>query len=71
MLFYYIDYRLGAEQVETIGDAYMVVGGIPQASTTHAHAVAGFSVGMIQKSQEVKSPATNKPLEVEYLVHIV
>ena len=53
-----------ALQVETIGDAYMVVGGVPEISEHHAEKVANFAMDMIKKSQEVCSPATNKPLQV-------
>ena len=42
----------------------MVVGGVPVASDVHAQLVAQFSLGMIEKSQEVMSPATGKPLQV-------
>ena len=51
-------------KVETIGDAYMVVGGVPEVSLTHAQAVAAFAIGMVHRSQEVLSPASNKPLQV-------
>ena len=51
-------------QVETIGDAYMVVGGVPEVSTTHAQSVADMSLGMVLAAREVKSPATGKPLQV-------
>uniref|UniRef100_A0A665UJ65 guanylate cyclase n=1 Tax=Echeneis naucrates TaxID=173247 RepID=A0A665UJ65_ECHNA len=33
-------------KVETIGDAYMVVGGVPVPTQTHAHRVANFALGM-------------------------
>ena len=55
-------------QVETIGDAYMVVGGVPEVSTEHAHRVANFALDMVRRSQEVKSPATGKPLQVIFEV---
>lgn len=53
-------------QVETIGDAYMVVGGIPEANTIHAQLVANFSLDMVKAANEVNSPATGKPLQVNY-----
>ena len=51
-------------QVETIGDAYMVVGGVPEASKLHAQSVADMSLGMILAAKQVMSPATGKPLQV-------
>lgn len=55
-------------QVETIGDAYMVVGGVPEASSTHAQNVANQGLGMVEKAAEVCSPATGKPLQVVHQV---
>ena len=51
-------------QVETIGDAYMIVGGVPTPNPRHTHEVAGFALDMVVKAAEVKSPATGKPLQV-------
>ena len=42
----------------------MIVGGVPEVSSTHAQAVAMMALQMIEKSQEVKSPATGNPLQV-------
>src|SRR5437762_7864481 len=35
--------RLGLEKIKTIGDGYMVAGGLPQARPDHAAAVAGMA----------------------------
>ena len=51
-------------QFETIGDAYMVVGGIPEWVPDHAERVASQAFGMIAVSQRVKSPVTGRPLQV-------
>jgi hypothetical protein len=51
-------------QVETIGDAYMVVGGLPEVTPRHASFVANMALDMIVKANEVHSPATGKPLQV-------
>ena len=51
-------------QVETIGDAYMVVGGVPEPSTLHAQKVANFALDMVKKAAEVSSPATGNPIQV-------
>ncbi len=54
--------------METIGDAYMVVAGAPEVCTDHAQRVANQGIDMIQKAEEVRSPATGKPLQVSDLV---
>ncbi len=41
--------QLGLEKIKTIGDAYMVVGGLPTARTDHAEAIAEMALAM-QKS---------------------
>ena len=38
--------RLGLEKIKTIGDAYMVVGGVPVPDARHAHAVAQMALEM-------------------------
>ena len=50
--------------METIGDAYMVVGGVPEVTPKHASLVANMALDMVIKSKEVYSPATGKPLQV-------
>lgn len=51
-------------QVETIGDAYMVVGGVPIPTETHAERVANFALGMRISAREVTNPITGKPIQV-------
>ena len=50
--------------METIGDAYMVVSGVPEVCSDHALKVAHQGLDMIFKAAEVKSPATGKSLQV-------
>jgi class 3 adenylate cyclase len=48
--------ELGLEKIKTIGDAYMVVGGIPNARPDHAKATIMMAIGMqkiIQKHREI------------------
>lgn len=52
-------------QVETIGDAYMVVGGVPIPVSSHAERVANFALGMIVASREVINPVTGGPIKVQ------
>ena len=51
-------------QVETIGDAYMVVGGIPKQCPDHAHRVCYQALDMMQEAKEVSNPNNNQSLEV-------
>jgi guanylate cyclase len=39
--------RYGVEKVKTIGDAYMVAAGIPEAREDHAEAIAGMALEML------------------------
>ena len=39
--------RYGLEKIKTIGDAYMVVGGLPQPRPDHTEAVVAFAVAML------------------------
>jgi adenylate cyclase len=41
--------RYGLEKIKTIGDAYMVVGGIPHPRPDHAEAIADMALGMQQE----------------------
>ncbi|KAG7315327.1 hypothetical protein KOW79_021415 [Hemibagrus wyckioides] len=50
-------------KVETIGDAYMVVGGVPIPKDTHAERVANFALGMRIAAREVKNPITGQPIQ--------
>jgi adenylate cyclase len=42
----------GLEKIKTIGDAYMVAGGIPEPHEKHAHAIADMALGMIDVVHE-------------------
>lgn len=50
--------------METIGDAYMVVAGVPDITDQHAALVAEQAMDMVAAAQEVVSPVTGKPLQV-------
>jgi adenylate cyclase len=43
----------GLEKIKTIGDAYMVAGGMPEPSADHASAVADMALGMIAITREI------------------
>ncbi|KAK9523719.1 hypothetical protein VZT92_017622 [Zoarces viviparus] len=56
-------------KVETIGDAYMVVGGVPVPTESHAHRVANFALGMRIAAREVPNPVTGKPIQIRVGLH--
>ncbi|XP_059393334.1 guanylate cyclase soluble subunit beta-2 [Carassius carassius] len=56
-------------KVETIGDAYMVVGGVPIPTETHAEQVANFALGMRIAAREVASPITGQPIQIRVGLH--
>ncbi|MBN3303503.1 GCYB2 cyclase, partial [Amia calva] len=56
-------------KVETIGDAYMVVGGVPIPADNHAERVANFALGMRIASREVTNPVTGHPIQIRVGLH--
>ena len=50
--------------METIGDAYMVVGGLPKPCDNHAEKVAHMGCSMMEASRKVLSPVDRTPLKV-------
>ncbi|KAM9359474.1 guanylate cyclase soluble subunit beta-2-like [Symphorus nematophorus] len=56
-------------KVETIGDAYMVVGGVPIPVFSHAERVANFALGMILAAREVINPVTGGPIQIRVGLH--
>ncbi|KAG9331943.1 hypothetical protein JZ751_016343 [Albula glossodonta] len=56
-------------KVETIGDAYMVVGGVPIPASTHAERVANFALGMRIAAREVTNPITGEPIQIRVGLH--
>jgi hypothetical protein len=51
-------------KVETIGDAYMIVGGVPNLCENHAERVLNVAIGMLMESKSVLSPITQRPIRV-------
>ncbi|KAK1168463.1 guanylate cyclase soluble subunit beta-2-like [Acipenser oxyrinchus oxyrinchus] len=56
-------------KVETIGDAYMVVGGVPIPVLSHAERVANFALGMVIAAREVTNPVTGNPIQIRVGLH--
>lgn len=59
----------GVYKVETIGDAYMVVGGVPLATTQHAERSARQALGMLKHSQTIRRPDDDTTLRIRVGMH--
>jgi len=53
----------GVEKIKTIGDAYMVVGGLPTPRTDHAEAIAEIALDMLDKIAQFHAE-TGEPLSM-------
>jgi class 3 adenylate cyclase len=60
--------RLRLEKIKTIGDAYMVAGGLPEEQPDHALAVADMALGMIEAVRQIGAQFGEK-LEVRIGIH--
>ncbi|CAH1783515.1 unnamed protein product [Owenia fusiformis] len=56
-------------KVETIGDAYMVVCGLPEIDKSHCQKVCSFALDMVIYAGRVSSPATGVPLVIRAGCH--
>ena len=59
---------LGVEKIKTVGDAYMVAGGLPEPRPDHAHAVADMALAMVETVERMNRdlPA---PLQMRIGIH--
>ncbi|XP_078258621.1 guanylate cyclase soluble subunit alpha-2 isoform X2 [Rhinoraja longicauda] len=65
------DYQCGildVYKVETIGDAYCVVGGLHRKSSNHAKLIALMALKMMELSEEVQTP-NGKPIQLRIGIH--
>jgi adenylate cyclase len=60
--------RFGLEKIKTIGDAYMLAGGLLAPRSDHAEAVADMALAMRDTSQEV-SHRIGEPLQLRIGIH--
>jgi class 3 adenylate cyclase len=60
--------KYGLEKIKTIGDAYMVAGGIPLPTEGHAEAIACMALDMVDKVDELRK-LTGKPLQIRIGIH--
>lgn len=56
------------EKIKTIGDCYMVVGGVPDRSPTHCQQVARFALGALKSFEEYAADLPN-PLRIRIGMH--
>jgi adenylate cyclase len=59
---------LGVEKIKTVGDAYMLAGGLPEPRTDHADAVADMALAMIEAVKRASCDATI-PLQMRIGIH--
>eukprot|EP00111_Clytia_hemisphaerica_P006236 TCONS_00018061-protein len=70
----YINFDLLCEKyqnykVETIGDAYMAVGGLHQSESEHGRYVTAMGVEMVQNAKKVKIPRKNENIQIRVGIH--
>lgn len=58
----------GLEKIKTIGDAYMVAGGLPNPRTDHAEAVAEMALGMLE-AMSTQLGCDGKPVTIRIGIH--
>jgi len=55
--------KYGLEKIKTIGDAYMIVGGLPTPKEDHAEAIAEMALDMLDRVKKI-SQKQGKPLQI-------
>src|SRR5262249_40918121 len=60
--------KYGLEKIKTIGDCYMLVGGIPDRSPTHCQQVAEFALAALASFKDYSAGA-RQPLSIRIGIH--
>jgi class 3 adenylate cyclase len=60
--------RHGVEKIKTIGDAYLVAGGLPEEKPDHCEAIAALALDMMAAAHSVQTP-DGEPIEVRIGIH--
>lgn len=50
--------------METIRDAYMVVAGVPNKTTFHAHHICDMALDMLSSIDHLKDPSTGDNIQI-------
>lgn len=58
----------GAEKIKTIGDAYMVISGAPDARSDHAHVIVGLALKLLDEVDHVREE-TGIPVNLRVGIH--
>ncbi|KAL3079085.1 hypothetical protein niasHS_014867 [Heterodera schachtii] len=56
-------------KVETIGDAYMIVGGVPKECQNHAEKILNVAIGFLMESRFVTNPTNDLAISIRIGVH--
>uniref|UniRef100_A0A667ZUK3 guanylate cyclase n=1 Tax=Myripristis murdjan TaxID=586833 RepID=A0A667ZUK3_9TELE len=56
-------------QVETIGDAYMVVAGAPEKTKYHAHNICDMALDMVRSIDHLKDPSNGNNIQIRVGIH--
>lgn len=56
-------------KVETIGDAYMVVSGLPERTPRHAEEIIEMGIDMLNGISTLENPATLEPMRIRVGIH--
>lgn len=60
--------KYGLEKIKTVGDAYMVAGGLPQPQDNHLEAVADLSLDMLKVMEQTIGPH-GSPMQLRIGIH--
>jgi len=55
--------QFGLEKIKTVGDAYMLAGGLPNPTASHAEDVAGMALAMLNEVRDIRGP-NGMPLSI-------
>ncbi|KAF8376554.1 gcy-36 [Pristionchus pacificus] len=64
-----IGFNENVYKVETVGDCYVTVTGVPEHIDDHAEILCHTALGMLWESREVKNPLTDEPVLVRIGIH--
>ena len=57
------------EKIRTVGDAYIVVAGLPTPRDDHAYAAAAMAIRMRRHLRQFRLPGRDQPIEMRFGIH--